>query len=187
MTRVCRTDFSPFVSWSCLNRLLFPLATPLDESPQDDAAAKANAPLTRETDLVVLYSDLENIFDEEDELGVSEGSIKKEGEVFLLHTITGMKQKNFNFFRMGLMSTFVFITKDNQGVGNQMERVRGVLGPFTHIKRSGMIKGVARNFSLPCLLYIQYKKGEKMIKLGFLCCCCFKVDEIRTSRVNSLK
>lgn len=59
---------------------MFPLATPLDESPQDDAAAKANAPLTRETDLVVLYSDLENIFDEEeDELGVSEGGRKRSG------------------------------------------------------------------------------------------------------------
>ena len=59
-------------SWFCLKSLLVPL-TALDESPQDDAAAKATAPLTRETDLVVLYSDLENIFDEEeDELGVSE-------------------------------------------------------------------------------------------------------------------
>ena len=43
-----------------------------DDSPQDDEAAKAqNPPLTRETDLVVLISDLENIFDEdEEELGV---------------------------------------------------------------------------------------------------------------------
>ncbi|CAB1332738.1 unnamed protein product [Coregonus sp. 'balchen'] len=43
-----------------------------DDSPQDDdAAAKAQNPsLTRETDLVVLISDLENIFDEdEEELG----------------------------------------------------------------------------------------------------------------------
>ncbi|CAB1318551.1 unnamed protein product, partial [Coregonus sp. 'balchen'] len=42
-----------------------------DDSPQDDEAAKAqNPPLTRETDLVVLISDLENIFDEdEEELG----------------------------------------------------------------------------------------------------------------------
>lgn len=39
----------------------------LDESQQDDAAAKANPPLTRETDLVVLISDLENIFDNSDE------------------------------------------------------------------------------------------------------------------------
>ncbi|XP_031434166.1 mediator of RNA polymerase II transcription subunit 13-like isoform X2 [Clupea harengus] len=49
---------------------IFSSAPKSDESPQDDAAAKATAPLTRETDLVVLYSDLENIFDEEeDELG----------------------------------------------------------------------------------------------------------------------
>uniref|UniRef100_A0A8C7W7A2 Mediator of RNA polymerase II transcription subunit 13 n=1 Tax=Oncorhynchus mykiss TaxID=8022 RepID=A0A8C7W7A2_ONCMY len=40
-----------------------------DDSPQeDDAAAKAQNPsLTRETDLVVLISDLENIFDEDEE------------------------------------------------------------------------------------------------------------------------
>lgn len=92
-----------------------------------------------------------------------------------------MKQKTFNFSKMGLMSTFVFITGDNQGVGNQMERVRGILGPFTHIKRSGMIKGVARNFSLPCPFgnysYI-YKKGRIDYKTSFFCCCCFKVDEI---------
>ncbi|XP_045064023.1 mediator of RNA polymerase II transcription subunit 13-like isoform X2 [Coregonus clupeaformis] len=45
-----------------------------DDSPQDDdAAAKAQNPsLTRETDLVVLISDLENIFDEdEEELGTA--------------------------------------------------------------------------------------------------------------------
>ncbi|KAJ7987316.1 hypothetical protein DPEC_G00337460 [Dallia pectoralis] len=39
-----------------------------DDSVQDDATSKAlNPPLTRETDLVVLISDLENIFDEDDE------------------------------------------------------------------------------------------------------------------------
>ncbi|KAL2100420.1 hypothetical protein ACEWY4_004814 [Coilia grayii] len=48
---------------------IFSSAPKSDESPQDDAAAKANAPLTRETDLVVLYSDLENIFDEEEDEG----------------------------------------------------------------------------------------------------------------------
>lgn len=43
----------------------------LDESSQDDAAAKANPSLTREKDLVVNISDLDNIFDEdEEELGV---------------------------------------------------------------------------------------------------------------------
>ncbi|XP_062268747.1 mediator of RNA polymerase II transcription subunit 13-like isoform X1 [Platichthys flesus] len=43
-----------------------------DESGQDDAAAKANPSLTREKDLVVNISDLDNIFDEdEDELGHS--------------------------------------------------------------------------------------------------------------------
>lgn len=42
-----------------------------DESGQDDAAAKANPSLTREKDLVVNISDLDNIFDEdEEELGV---------------------------------------------------------------------------------------------------------------------
>ncbi|XP_030624819.1 mediator of RNA polymerase II transcription subunit 13-like isoform X2 [Chanos chanos] len=45
---------------------------PKSELPQDDAATKGNAPLTRERDLVVLISDLENIFDEdEDELGTT--------------------------------------------------------------------------------------------------------------------
>lgn len=44
----------------------------LDESGQDDGAAKANPSLTREKDLVVNISDLDNIFDEdEEELGVS--------------------------------------------------------------------------------------------------------------------
>ncbi len=43
----------------------------LDESNQDDGAAKANPSLTREKDLVVNISDLDNIFDEdEEELGV---------------------------------------------------------------------------------------------------------------------
>lgn len=42
-----------------------------DESSQDDGAAKANPSLTREKDLVVNISDLDNIFDEdEEELGV---------------------------------------------------------------------------------------------------------------------
>ncbi|XP_045064025.1 mediator of RNA polymerase II transcription subunit 13-like isoform X4 [Coregonus clupeaformis] len=61
-----------------------------DDSPQDDdAAAKAQNPsLTRETDLVVLISDLENIFDEdEEELGhtarvlVSGSEDRREGRV----------------------------------------------------------------------------------------------------------
>ncbi|XP_034458966.1 mediator of RNA polymerase II transcription subunit 13-like isoform X3 [Hippoglossus hippoglossus] len=44
----------------------------VDESSQDDAAAKANPSLTREKDLVVNISDLDNIFDEdEEELGHS--------------------------------------------------------------------------------------------------------------------
>lgn len=43
----------------------------LDDSSQDDGAAKANPSLTREKDLVVNISDLDNIFDEdEEELGV---------------------------------------------------------------------------------------------------------------------
>lgn len=44
----------------------------LEESGQDaDGAAKANPSLTREKDLVVNISDLDNIFDEdEEELGV---------------------------------------------------------------------------------------------------------------------
>lgn len=43
----------------------------LDESGPDDGAAKANPSLTREKDLVVNISDLDNIFDEDDEeLGV---------------------------------------------------------------------------------------------------------------------
>ncbi|XP_034402878.1 mediator of RNA polymerase II transcription subunit 13-like isoform X2 [Cyclopterus lumpus] len=43
-----------------------------DESSQDDGAAKANPSLTREKDLVVNISDLDNIFDEdEEELGHS--------------------------------------------------------------------------------------------------------------------
>uniref|UniRef100_A0A8C8DXR5 Mediator of RNA polymerase II transcription subunit 13 n=1 Tax=Oryzias sinensis TaxID=183150 RepID=A0A8C8DXR5_9TELE len=42
-----------------------------EESGQDDAAAKANPSLTREKDLVVNISDLDNIFDEdEEELGI---------------------------------------------------------------------------------------------------------------------
>lgn len=39
----------------------------LDESGQDEGAAKANPPLTREKDLVVNISDLDNIFDEDEE------------------------------------------------------------------------------------------------------------------------
>ncbi|XP_028828853.1 mediator of RNA polymerase II transcription subunit 13-like isoform X3 [Denticeps clupeoides] len=51
---------------------IFNSAPKSEESAQDDASAKANPSLTRETDLVVLYSDLENIFDEEeDELGAT--------------------------------------------------------------------------------------------------------------------
>lgn len=43
----------------------------VDESAQDDGAAKANPSLTREKDLAVNISDLDNIFDEdEEELGV---------------------------------------------------------------------------------------------------------------------
>ncbi len=50
---------------------LEPLCVDLDESGQDDGAAKANPSLTREKDLVVNISDLDNIFDEdEEELGV---------------------------------------------------------------------------------------------------------------------
>ncbi|XP_036384476.1 mediator of RNA polymerase II transcription subunit 13-like isoform X2 [Megalops cyprinoides] len=52
---------------------IFSTAPKSDDSSQDDASAKANPPLTRETDLVVLISDLENIFDnsDEDELGAT--------------------------------------------------------------------------------------------------------------------
>ncbi|KAG5834702.1 hypothetical protein ANANG_G00264370 [Anguilla anguilla] len=52
---------------------IFSSAPKSDDSSQDDAAAKANPPLTREKDLVVLISDLENIFDnsDEDELGAA--------------------------------------------------------------------------------------------------------------------
>uniref|UniRef100_A0A3B3D0C2 Mediator of RNA polymerase II transcription subunit 13 n=1 Tax=Oryzias melastigma TaxID=30732 RepID=A0A3B3D0C2_ORYME len=49
---------------------IFNSAPKSDESGQDDAAAKANPSLTREKDLVVNISDLDNIFDEdEEELG----------------------------------------------------------------------------------------------------------------------
>lgn len=49
---------------------IFNSAPKSDESGQDDGAAKANPSLTREKDLVVNISDLDNIFDEdEDELG----------------------------------------------------------------------------------------------------------------------
>lgn len=51
--------FEPLV-WSCL-------CVVLDESGQDDGAAKANPSLTREKDLVVNISDLDNIFDEDEE------------------------------------------------------------------------------------------------------------------------
>ncbi|XP_015221754.2 mediator of RNA polymerase II transcription subunit 13-like isoform X1 [Lepisosteus oculatus] len=52
---------------------IFSTAPKSDDSRQDSAAAKANPSLTRETDLVVLISDLENIFDnsDEDELGTT--------------------------------------------------------------------------------------------------------------------
>ncbi|KAJ8414096.1 hypothetical protein AAFF_G00066940 [Aldrovandia affinis] len=50
---------------------IFSTAPESEDSSQDEGAAKPNPPLTRETDLVVLISDLENIFDnsDEDELG----------------------------------------------------------------------------------------------------------------------
>ncbi|XP_018518407.1 mediator of RNA polymerase II transcription subunit 13-like isoform X4 [Lates calcarifer] len=49
---------------------IFNSAPKSDESGQDDGAAKANPSLTREKDLVVNISDLDNIFDEdEEELG----------------------------------------------------------------------------------------------------------------------
>ncbi|XP_041816077.1 mediator of RNA polymerase II transcription subunit 13-like isoform X3 [Chelmon rostratus] len=49
---------------------IFNSAPKSDESAQDDGAAKANPSLTREKDLVVNISDLDNIFDEdEEELG----------------------------------------------------------------------------------------------------------------------
>lgn len=45
---------------------------PAEELAQDESGGKANPPLTREKDLIVLISDLENIFgEEEDDLGVS--------------------------------------------------------------------------------------------------------------------
>ncbi|KAJ8286318.1 hypothetical protein GJAV_G00037090 [Gymnothorax javanicus] len=46
---------------------IFSSAPKSDDSSQDDAAGKPNPPLTREKDLVVLISDLENIFDNSDE------------------------------------------------------------------------------------------------------------------------
>ncbi|KAG9354454.1 hypothetical protein JZ751_001164 [Albula glossodonta] len=46
---------------------IFSSAPKSEESQQDGVAAKGNPPLTRETDLVVLISDLENIFDNSDE------------------------------------------------------------------------------------------------------------------------
>ena len=54
-----------------LNCLSEDVCVAVDESSPDDAAAKANPSLTREKDLVVNISDLDNIFDEdEEELGV---------------------------------------------------------------------------------------------------------------------
>ncbi|XP_062340777.1 mediator of RNA polymerase II transcription subunit 13-like [Osmerus eperlanus] len=51
---------------------IFSSAPKSNESSPDEAASKANPPLTREMDLVVNISDLDNIFDEdEDELGHS--------------------------------------------------------------------------------------------------------------------
>lgn len=48
---------------------------PAEELAQDESGGKANPPLTREKDLIVLITDLENIFgEEEDELGVSDCS-----------------------------------------------------------------------------------------------------------------
>lgn len=50
---------------------LYSLCVGSDESGPDDSTAKANPSLTREKDLVVNISDLDNIFDEDDEeLGV---------------------------------------------------------------------------------------------------------------------
>ncbi|TKS84443.1 Mediator of RNA polymerase II transcription subunit 13-like [Collichthys lucidus] len=46
---------------------IFNSAPKSDESSQDDGAAKANPSLTREKDLVVNISDLDNIFDEDEE------------------------------------------------------------------------------------------------------------------------
>ncbi|XP_036436074.1 mediator of RNA polymerase II transcription subunit 13-like isoform X4 [Colossoma macropomum] len=47
-------------------------SAPKSELAQDESGAKANPPLTREKDLIVLISDLENIFgEEEDELGTT--------------------------------------------------------------------------------------------------------------------
>ncbi|KAM3874587.1 mediator of RNA polymerase II transcription subunit 13-like [Diretmus argenteus] len=51
---------------------IFNSAPKLDESAEDEAATKANPSLTRERDLVVNISDLDNIFDEdEEELGTA--------------------------------------------------------------------------------------------------------------------
>lgn len=48
---------------------------PAEELAQDESGGKANPPLTREKDLIVLITDLENIFgEEEDDLGVSDCS-----------------------------------------------------------------------------------------------------------------
>ncbi|KAM6985077.1 mediator of RNA polymerase II transcription subunit 13-like [Aplochiton taeniatus] len=46
---------------------IFSSAPKSDDSEQEDAASKSNVPLTREMDLVVNISDLDNIFDEDDE------------------------------------------------------------------------------------------------------------------------
>lgn len=57
----------------------------LDESGPEDGAAKVNPSLTREKDLVVNISDLDNIFDEDDEeLGVSHHSLYTVGNQELL-------------------------------------------------------------------------------------------------------
>ncbi|XP_049330535.1 mediator of RNA polymerase II transcription subunit 13-like isoform X2 [Astyanax mexicanus] len=51
---------------------IFSSAPKSEELAQDESGAKANPPLTREKDLIVLISDLENIFgEEEDELGTT--------------------------------------------------------------------------------------------------------------------
>uniref|UniRef100_A0AAQ5YRV8 Mediator of RNA polymerase II transcription subunit 13 n=1 Tax=Amphiprion ocellaris TaxID=80972 RepID=A0AAQ5YRV8_AMPOC len=73
--------------WSDVIDLLF-----LDESGQDDGAAKANPSLTREKDLVVNISDLDNIFDEdEEELGVRH----QYRHIILLHISVADLQRMF--------------------------------------------------------------------------------------------
>uniref|UniRef100_A0AAQ6AEF1 Mediator of RNA polymerase II transcription subunit 13 n=1 Tax=Amphiprion ocellaris TaxID=80972 RepID=A0AAQ6AEF1_AMPOC len=82
------TEGAPLKSqWSDVIDLLF-----LDESGQDDGAAKANPSLTREKDLVVNISDLDNIFDEdEEELGVRH----QYRHIILLHISVADLQRMF--------------------------------------------------------------------------------------------